>query len=191
MIYGYARVSTKSQEDNTSLKMQQEVLKKNGAKKIISDVATGTDFEREGFASLEEKLKSGDTLLVTKLDRFARSTDKGVNKIKELTDKGITVNILNMGVLDTTTPNGKLMLNILLSFAEYERDCIVERMREGKAIAKQDSKFTEGRPKKYSKAKLDHAMELLENHSFTRVEEITGISKSTLTREKRKRAVVE
>lgn len=190
MIYGYARVSTKSQEDNTSLQSQNTMLKANGAGQIFEDIATGSSFEREGFQTMEKLLNKGDTLLVTKLDRFSRSTESGVNKVRELSEKGIKVHILNMGIVDASTPNGKLMLNILLSFAEYERDCIVERMKDGKAMAKQNPNFREGRPKKYSKEKLDHAIDLLNNNSYKRVEEMTGISKSTLIRARREKILL-
>ena len=72
-------------------------------------------------------------------------------------------------------------------FAEFERDMIVERTQEGKTIAKQNPDFKEGRPKKYSKKQVEHALELLENHSYKQVEDLTGISKSTLIRAKRDR----
>lgn len=187
MIYGYIRVSTKSQEDNNSLLAQREVVTSNGAVKVFDDVATGTDFNRQGFKALEESLETGDTLIITKLDRFSRSTEKGVNKIKELVNKGVTVNILNMGIADTKTSTGRLILNILLSFAEYERDCIVERMREGKAIAKQSSDFREGRPVTHKTKAKDHALELLKTHTIKEVVEMTGISKATLMRHQSKK----
>lgn len=72
------------------------------------------------------------------------------------------------------------------SFAEFERDMIVERTQEGKAIAKQREDFREGRPNVYSKKQIAHALKLLENHSYKEVEETTGISKSTLIRAKKK-----
>lgn len=79
-----------------------------------------------------------------------------------------------------------LMRNILFSFAQFERDMIVERTSEGKVIARQNPDFREGRPHKYSKVQLNHAMELLEQYSYKQVEQMTGISKSTLIREKRR-----
>ena len=79
-----------------------------------------------------------------------------------------------------------LLRNVLLSFAQFERDMIVERTSEGKAIARQNPDFKEGRPMKYGKAQINHALELLESHSYGEVEKMTGISKSTLIRERRK-----
>ena len=126
-------------------------------------------------------LEEGDTLVVTKLDRFARSALDGINIIRELFEKGIKVHVLNMGLVEDT-PTGRLIFNIMVSFAEFERDMIVERTQEGKAIAKQRDDFVEGRPKLYTKKQIDHALQLKESHSYKQVEELTGISKSTLWR---------
>lgn len=95
-----------------------------------------------------------------------------------------------MGLVNLT-PMGRLLLNILAAFAEFERDTIVERFAEGKAIARQDPSYREGRKKKFTKKKVDAALELLETHSFRQVEEITGISKSTLLRAKREKEAKE
>lgn len=124
--------------------------------------------------------------MVNKLDRFARSATQGSELVKELIEKGIKVNILNIGLMDNT-PASKLVRNIFFAFAEFERDMIVERTQEGKAIAKQNLNYREGRKPVYTKAQLDHAMKLKETHSFSQVEEIMGISMSTLKRESKKR----
>lgn len=186
MIYGYARVSTKGQaKDGNSLEAQTIALKAAGATEIVSDAFTGTKADRPNFSKLINELKSGDKLIVTKLDRFARSMIEGSRIVSELIDKGVTVHILNIGIMDNT-PTSKLIRNIFFSFAEFERDCIVERTQEGKQIAKQNADFREGRPATYSKKQIAHALELLETNSYKQVEEITGISKSTLIRAKRK-----
>ena len=91
-----------------------------------------------------------------------------------------------MGVIDNT-PTGKLIRNIMLSFSEFEHDLIVQRTQEGKAIARQNADFRDGRPKKYSRVQLDHALELLETHSYKQVERLTGISVMTLYRAKLER----
>lgn len=187
MIYGYARVSTKGQaNDGNSLVRQVELLKENGATKIYSDSFTGTKTDRPEFNKLLNILKEGDTLVVTKLDRFARSMTQGSELVNELINKGIKVNILNIGIMDTT-PTSKLIRNIFFSFAEFERDMIVERTQEGKAIAKTKEGFREGRPKKYSKKQLDNALKMLTinggTHSYNEVSYLLGISKSTLIRE--------
>jgi Resolvase, N terminal domain/Cry35Ab1 HTH C-terminal domain/Phage integrase SAM-like domain len=105
---------------------------------------------------------------------------------EELFNRGVRVHVLNMGVIENT-PTGRLIFTIMSAFAEFERDLIVERTREGKAIARQRLDFREGRPPKYTKKQIDHALVLLETHSYKQVEEMTGISKSTLIRAKRKR----
>ena len=191
MIYGYARVSTKGQaKDGNSLESQIEILKSNGAEKIFSDSFTGTKTDRPNFKKLLNKLNPGDTLMITKLDRFARSMTQGSELVNELIDKGIRVNILNIGIMDNT-PASKLIRNIFFSFAEFERDMIVERTQEGKAIAKTKVGFKEGRPKKYTSNQLDNALSMRTvnggDKSYNEVAELLGISKSTLIRENNKR----
>jgi DNA invertase Pin-like site-specific DNA recombinase len=181
MKYGYARVSTFHQD----LESQLQALEKENCDKIYSDKFTGTKTDRPQFNKVLEELKEGDTLVVTKLDRFARTTADGINTIKGLFEKGIKVHVLNMGLVEDT-PTGRLILSVMLAFAEFERDMIVERTQEGKAIAKQKPDFREGRPKKYGKKQVEHALQLLQDHSYKQVEEQTGISKSTLIRAKKR-----
>ena len=180
--YGYARVSTVSQD----LEAQITALKAEGCEVIYHEKFTGTKKERPEFQAVLSALQEGDTLVVTKLDRFARSAVDAIQTIRELFERGVRVHILNMGIVENT-PTGKLMLTILSGFAEFERDMIVERTQEGKAIARQREDFREGRPKKFTKKKLDRAMELLESNSYKEVEAITEISVATLARERRKR----
>lgn len=184
-IYGYARISSKGQLDGNSLEHQERELRSNGATEIYKEQFTGTKIDRPVFNELLSILKEGDILIVTKLDRFARSMTQGSEAVKELIDKGIKVHILNIGIMDNT-PASNLIRNIFFSFAEFERDMIVERTQEGKAIAKQRDDFREGRPNKFTKKQIEHALKLLENHSYKQVEELTGISKSTLIRAKKK-----
>lgn len=148
MIYGYARVSTKGQaRDGNSLEHQIAVLKNAGAEKIFSDSFTGTKIDRPEFDKLKETLTNGDKLIVTKLDRFARSAAQGSELIESLIQKGVTVHILNMGIMDNT-PTGKLIRTIMLGFAEFERDMIVQRTQEGKEIARSKGVRVDGRPEK-------------------------------------------
>ena len=187
MIYGYARVSTKGQaKDGNSLEAQEKALRESGANEIYVDAFTGTKTDRPEFDKLMDKIQKGDTLIVTKLDRFARSMTQGSELVSDLIEKGIKVYILNIGVMDNT-PSSKLIRNVFFAFAEFERDMIVERTMEGKAIAKQNPDFREGRPIKYSRKQIAHALELLESNSYKQVEDMTGISKSTLIRAKKKR----
>ncbi len=182
MIYGYCRVSTKGQaKDGNSLDAQKAAVRDAGVEKIYSDAFTGTKAHRPELDKLLLEIQSGDKLIVTKLDRIARSATQGIELVNSLLDKGVTVHILNMGIMDNT-PTGKLIRTIMLAFAEFERDMIVERTQEGKAIAKLNPEFKEGRPEKYNSDQIDHALDLLKNHSYAQVVKLTGISKSTLIR---------
>lgn len=185
MIYGYCRVSTKGQaKDGNSLESQEKAVREAGAKKIFRDVFTGTKSHRPALDKLLSEIQPRDKLIVTKLDRIARSATQGTELVQSLLEKGITVHILNMGILDNT-PTGKLIRMIFFAFAEFERDMIVERTQEGMAIAKQNPDFSEGRPKKYKRQQITHALGLLQSNSYKQVEQMTGISKSTLIRAKR------
>ena len=191
MRYGYARVSTKGQQrEGNSLQDQEQKLLAGGAEEIYFDSFTGTTMDRPQFTALLSRLQAGDELMVTKLDRLARSATKGVECIRSLSEKGVVVNILNMGrIVDTSV--GKLVLTIMMAFAEYERDMIVERTQAGKAVARMRPDFHEGRPRKYTEKQLAHALELLSDHSYTQVESMTGISKSTLIRAMRRKKLTE
>lgn len=186
MIFGYARVSTKNQAvDGNSIEAQTRLLKENGAERIYSDIFTGKIMERPQFISLMDELKEGDTLIVTKLDRFARSASEGIKTVEQLCKKGVKVNVLNMGILDDS-PSGKLMRNVMLCFAEFERDMIIQRTQEGREIARQKEGYRDGRKPLYSSKQLEHALSLLSSHSYKEISEMTGISKSTLIRAKRR-----
>ena len=183
MIYGYCRVSTKGQaKDGNSLEAQEKALKEAGAIEIYADAFTGTKADRPNFDKLLKVLQDGDTLIVTKLDRFARSMTQGSELVSELIDKGIKVNILNIGMMDNT-PASKLIRNIFFAFAEFERDMIVERTQEGKAIAKQNNPgFKEGRPRTDDKL-IKLVIELSKNnHTIKEIVEITNLSRSTVMR---------
>lgn len=188
MIYGYIRVSTiKQANEGNSLEGQEKLLIENGVSKenIFKDAYTGTKLDRPKFNELLKVLQNGDTLVVTKLDRFARSMIEGSKIVNELIERGVKVNVLNIGLMDNT-PSSKLIRNIFFSFAEFERDMIVERTLEGKQLKMdKDIDATLGRPKKYKKAQRDMAMKLLEEHSYNEVAEMTGISRRTLIRYKK------
>lgn len=187
MIYGYARVSTQAQsKDGNSLEDQVKALEKYGCDEIVTEAFTGKTMERPQFISLLGRLNKGDTLVVCKLDRFARTTVSGIETIQNLFDHGINVEILNMGRIDDTL-TGRLILTVLLAFAEYERGMIVERCQSGKEIAKQDPNFKDGRPPKFSDEQINLALDLLnEGNTYRMVEKMTGISRSTLYRAREK-----
>ena len=190
MIYGYARVSTAMQQQSgNSLEDQTKLLESYGCQEIITEAFSGKTMERPQFQSLLGKLREGDTLVVCKLDRFARTAIEGVQTVRELFERGVRVHILNMGLIENTL-TGNLILTVMLAFAEYERGMIVERTQTGKAIAKANPSFREGRPPKYNKIQLNHAIDLLHSGmTYKQVEQLTGISKSTLIRNNKKSSV--
>ena len=187
MIYGYARVSTMGQaRDGNSLEAQENALRQAGVERIFRDVYSGKPERRPQLDRLMKVIEYGDKLIITRLDRIARNLIQGVQLLETLSERGIIVEVLNMGVIDDT-PTGRLIRNIMLSFSEFEHNMIVQRTQEGKAIARQNADFRDGRPKKFSRMQLDHALELLETHSYKQVERLTGISITTIYRAKLKR----
>ena len=185
MICGYARVSTKLQErEGNSLEAQEQQLKAAGARIVFTESFTGATLDRPQLNELRKALEAGDTLMITKLDRLARSASQGIAFIEDLLSHGISVHVLNMGLMDNT-PTGKLIRSILLAFAEFERDMIVERTQEGRRL----SGHYGGRPRKYKREQLEHAMLLLETNSYKYVSTMTGISVSTLYRTKLRKEV--
>lgn len=148
MIYGYARVSTKGQQRyGTSLEEQRrQILCVYPGARIVQEAYSGAK-ERPQFDELVGRLQRGDTLVVCKLDRFARSVQHGLQYIDALREKGVRVHILNMGLIEDT-PMGRLIVTNLLAFAEFERSVILERTQAGKeAAAAADPDWRVGRPK--------------------------------------------
>lgn len=145
--YGYGRVSTKGQENNgNSLEDQKAKLTDAGCDEIVLEAYTGTKMERPKFSALLQKLEKGDTLVVCKLDRFARTAREGLEVVEDLMARGIKVHILNMGLIEDT-PMGRVILTVMLAFAQFERDSIVERTSAGKTLAKEKEGYREGRPR--------------------------------------------
>ncbi len=192
-IIGYCRVSTKGQLEGNSIEEQRKsIIERYSNAKIVEESYSGAK-ERKIFNEVLSSLEEGDTLVVTKLDRFCRSTKEGLEYIDKLMNKGVKIHILNMGLIEDT-PMGRLIVTNLLAFAEFERAMIIERTQSGKAIAKQKKGFKEGRPKKHTIKQIDNALSMLtvngRRYSYTEVAEITNISKSTLIRENNKRKLI-
>lgn len=181
MKYGYARVSTVGR----NLEAQIEMLEKENCDIIFQDKFTGTQKNRPEFDKMMNKIKTGDTIVITKLDRFARNTRQALELIEEMFGRGVKIYILNMGIIENTA-TGKLIYSVFSAFPEFERDMIVQRTQEGKQLAKRNPDYREGRPKKFSKEQINNALELLEAKTTKEVSRMTGISEATLYREKRK-----
>ena len=187
MIYGYARVSSKTQLKGNSIEEQELTLKQNGCYEVVTEQYTGKTTDRPEFSRLvNEILRNGDTLMVTKLDRLARTVPEGIASIEMLFKKGVKVHVLNVGLLEDT-PMGHFFITTLLAVAELERCMILERTSSGKEIAKTKDGYREGRPIKYNREQIHLAMSLLSNgNSYNKVSSMTGISRATLVRYKRK-----
>ena len=182
MIYGYARVSTRQQTEGYSLLAQSnEILVKYPEAIVYEEQYTGAHTNRPVFQSMIKILKSGDLLVVTKLDRFARNTREGIQVVEDLFSRGVAIHILNIGLLEDT-PMGRFFLTTMLAVAELERNMIIERTQTGKELARQQEGYREGRPRKYTDDELIEAVLMLSELSYREVVELTGISKSTLIR---------
>lgn len=145
MKFGYARVSTKDQ----NLQMQVEALQKYGCDEIYEEKKS-TLKERSILNSLLKKIRADDVLVVWKLDRLGRTTLELIKLITELNEKGVKFKSLNDSLIDTTTPNGKLVFAIFSALAEHEREIIRERTKAGIESARARGRFG-GRPKGLSK----------------------------------------
>ncbi len=187
MIYGYARVSSPTQNLDT----QVVQLTAYGCQKIFQEKLSGRSMRnRAQFSTLLEAVTTGDTVVVTKLDRFARSTQDALNTMATLTERGVSLVVLNMGgdVVDTSTAIGKLLITVLAGIAEFEADLIKERQREGIAAARARGVY-KGRPRTYTAHHkgLAHALELLaardRNHlTVNDICAMTQVSRATLYR---------
>src|SRR5271167_1403565 len=131
MKYGYARVST----DGQSVDAQVRQLTKAGCKKVFREVASGAKTDRAQLHRMLDQLDAGDVLMVTRLDRLARSTRDLLNTLAAITDRQAGFRSLGDTWADTTTSHGRLMLTVLGGLAEFERDLIRARTGEGRARA--------------------------------------------------------
>lgn len=179
MKFGYARVSTADQH----LDLQLDALRQAGCETIFHETGSGAKTERRQLAELLKQVRSGDLVVIWKLDRLGRSLKHLVELVSQLIDKGVGLQSLN-DPIDTTSPQGKLIFNIFASLAEFERDLIVERTRAGLQAARARGRKG-GRPKGLSDgAKIKAvAAEALYKERKLSVGEIAAnlaISKATL-----------
>lgn len=137
-VVGYARTSTVEQQ--AGLEGQERDLRNAGCTKLFSEKVSSVANHRPQLEAALDYVREGDTLVVTKLDRLARSVADLVSITSKLNAKGVALRILAMS-LDTATPTGKLMINLLGSIAEFERELMLERQREGIAKAKAEGKY--------------------------------------------------
>lgn len=144
-IVGYARVSTREQ----NLYAQLEQL--SGCEKIFHEKESGANTKRPQLSAMLDYVRSGDTVVVTKLDRIARSTKHLLQIVDQLQEDDVNLKVLNIQ-LDTGTPTGKLMLTMLGAIATFEREMMLERQAEGIIRAKREGKFKGRKPTAMEKA---------------------------------------
>ncbi len=154
MLLGYARTSTTDQV--AGLEAQQRDLMAQGCERLWKE-QTSAMGPREALEEVISFARQGDALVVTKICRLARSVADLVSIIDRLEKKGVTLRILSMGI-DTGTPTGRLMLNLLASISQFEREVMLERQREGIAKAKAEGKYKGRAPT--ARAKSDRILEL-------------------------------
>lgn len=179
MIIGYARTSTTDQK--AGLEAQRRELTQAGCDKMFEEEVSSVDVKgREKLSEALEFLREGDTLVVTKLDRLARSVAHLLDLLQTIEGKGASLRILSMGV-DTSTATGKLMLTLLGGVAEFEREIMLERQREGIAKAKAAGKYKGRKPT--AQAKLDEVKKLAdEGMPALKIAETLKIGKSSVYR---------
>lgn len=178
MIYGYARVST----DGQTLEAQLEALKAAGAEKVFQEKVSGAKADRPQLAKLLASLNAGDTVLVTRLDRLARSTRDLLNALDQVSRIGAGFRSLADAWADTTTAHGRLMLTVLGGLAEFERELIQVRTSEGRKRAKARG-VRMGRPHALDHHQRREALErLAAGEAVREVARTYAVSHSTISR---------
>ena len=178
VMIGYARTSTTDQK--AGLEAQLRDLQAAGCTKIFKEQLSSVATERMELERALEFVREGDVLVVTKLDRLARSVADLLAITATLKEKGVELRILTMN-LDTATSTGKLMLNLLGSIAEFERELMLERQREGIAKAKADGKYKGRAPTARSKADKVLALKA-EGKTPAEIQAALGISRASYFR---------
>ena len=163
MLVGYARTSTKDQK--YSLEAQIEQLTQAGCGKYYQEQVSSVDAKREQLEIVLDFIREGDVLVVTKLDRLARSVADTVDIQKRLEEKQAGLKILDMQI-DTTTPTGKLQFNLFAAIAQFEREVMLERQRVGIEKAKTEGKYKGRKP--LSTKKKDEIKQLLADKTMTK-----------------------
>jgi DNA invertase Pin-like site-specific DNA recombinase len=178
-IFGCARVST----DGQSVDAQVKQLRAAGAAKIFRETASGAKTDRRELAKALKALGDGDTLLVTRLDRLARSTRDLLNTLDTIAKAGAGFRSLGDTWADTTTPHGRLMLTVLGGLAEFECELIRARTGEGRERAKERGVHM-GRPPALTRHQREEAHEALANGSATQADLARrfNVSQSTISR---------
>jgi DNA invertase Pin-like site-specific DNA recombinase len=178
MIIGYARVST----DGQTLDAQQAALRAAGAERVFAEKVSGAKTDRKALAKAIEALSEDDVLLVTRLDRLARSTRDLLNVLAQVSDRKAGFKSLADPMIDTTSPHGKLILAVLGALAEFERSMILARTSEGRKRA-QARGVRFGRKLKLSRFQIAEALARRQaGECLTEIGRSYGVSHSTISR---------
>lgn len=176
---GYARTSTTDQK--AGLEAQERDLTAAGCTKVFSEHLSSVDAKRPELTRALDYAREGDTFVVTKPDRLARSTKDLLGLLEVLEEKGVRVRILSMD-LDTTTPTGRLMVTVLGAVAAFERELMLERQREGIAKAKADGKYKGRKPTAALKADEAIKMVNVDGLTVTEAAKALGIGRGSVYR---------
>lgn len=176
-IFGYARVSTEAQ----NLDRQLDTLKKHGVDHVYNEKMTGTKKERPELSKMLDRMTEGDTVVIESLSRLGRSTKDLIELTELFHTKGVNLISLKESI-DTQTSTGKLLFTLMSAIAEFERNCIADRTREGLKAARARGR-TGGRPKTNADS-IKKAVKLYgtQQYSIREIEEMTGVKKATLYR---------
>jgi DNA invertase Pin-like site-specific DNA recombinase len=177
-VYGYARVSTGGQ----SVDAQARQLRAAGAGKVFREVASGTKTDRPQLARLVSELAAGDVMMVTRLDRLARSTRDLLNTLAAIADRKAGFRSLADAWADTTTAHGRLMLTVLGGLAEFERELIRIRTGEGRERTKANGKSLGRKPKLTPHQKQEAIRRRDEGASVREIARSYNVSPSTISR---------
>lgn len=174
---GYGRVSTSDQNPDS----QRDALQKAGVDQIFLDTFTGTKANRPELNRMKEQLRSGDTIVVTRLDRLGRSTKDLLNLVGDLEDQGVEIEVIEQNI-NTSTPEGKLFFTLVASFAEFEREIMRARTLDGLASARARGRVG-GRKPAMTSAKIAIARRMYEDGKFVKeIAEVLGVSRPTVYR---------
>lgn len=174
---GYSRISTIDQNPDS----QRDALLKAGVDQIFLDTYTGTKASRPQLDKMKELLRSGDTIVITRLDRLGRSTKDLLNLVSDLQDQGVNLEVIEQNI-NTSTPEGKLFFTLVASFAEFEREIMRARTIDGLASARARGRVG-GRKPVMSQAKVDAARQMYSEGKYvTEIADLLGVSRPTIYR---------
>jgi DNA invertase Pin-like site-specific DNA recombinase len=174
---GYGRVSTADQNADS----QRDALTQAGVDQIFLDTFTGTKSSRPQLDRMKEQLRSGDTIVITRLDRLGRSTKDLLNLVSDLKEQGVNLEVIEQNI-NTSTPEGKLFFTLVASFAEFEREIMRARTIDGLASARARGRVG-GRKPAMTQAKINTARQMYSEGKYVKeIAEVLGVSRPTIYR---------